>query len=221
MILKPHENIRLVKNFCEKHIQWSGEYIGDITNLVNQIPALKGNKLFYMYPINQYVILKKYEIVDHLIELIKYIFEMNIIPYNFCKYKKKTYIMYLYEPFKEFEINYAKTKKTEITDDHRKIYFLHWILGVKGKTLKIYSDEHFTFFSTSKYSKINYERNDMTKSAINKFFSNYQNLYQTSLFFKNQEKIDKIRNLMSADNYWWFQEIEKRIEQIVPSNSYT
>ena len=226
MIFNQNENIRFVKNKNENEFSWSGEYIGDITNLVNQIPAIKGNKLFFLYPADQYIIIKKYEPIVHIIEIIKRIYDFKIIPYNICTYKKKKYIMYLYVPFHEIEYTLNKKKQNEITEDERRIYFLYWILGIKGKILKIFIHDPSNQYnnqiivSNGKYSSIDYEKNKMTKGCMNKMFKNYQELYNTSLFFKNNEKIDLIRSLMSNENYWWFQEIEKRIEQIVVSSSY-
>lgn len=222
MIFHPKENGIFVRNFNEHPFKWSGEYIGDITNLVNKIPAVKGRKLFYASPANQYVILEKYDTKTHIIEMIKRVLCMYSVPYNICTYKKKNYFMYLYVPFNEIEYSYGRKKKEDITEEERKIFFLHYILGVKGKTVRIYvSSENngyngdFIVLSNGRYSNVDYDRNTISSNAINKFFGDYQTFYNTSLFFKDDLKIDMIRNLMSQENYWWFQEIEKRIEQLV------
>lgn len=223
MIFDPIVNSRFIKNFSESTFQWTGDDIGDITNMLNSIPAIKGVKLFHLYPANQYVILKKYEPRLHMIELMKRFFGLNLIPYNLCTYRKKQYIMYLYVPFHEVEYNIRCKKKDEITDDERKIYFFHSILGIKGKMVKIYTTStdgtiQPIILSNGNYSTIDYKKNEMTSFAMSKFFGNYHVLYNISLFFKDQEKVDGVRSLMTTENYWWFQEIEKRIEQIVPIN---
>lgn len=222
MIFHPSENGRFVRNFCERPFQWTGENIGDVTSFLNQIPAIKGNKLFFMNPANQYVILQKYDTLTHLIELIKRIYGMYMIPYNICIYKNKLHMMYSYTPFNEIEYSINKKKKEDITEDERKIFFFHWMLGVKGKTIKVYNYDinlgyngTYIIMSNRKYSSIDYDKNKMSDSAAKKFFGNYHILYNTALFFNDETKLGIIRELMNTDNYWWFQEIERRIKQHV------
>lgn len=218
MIFHPCENARFITNNVNVTFNWTGEFVGDITDYVNQLPAIKGKKLFVLYPSNQYIILESYNTTTHIIELIKRVYGMYSIPYNFCIYKKKQYIMYMYTPFVEIEYSALRKKKDEISEDERRIIFLHSILGVKGKTIKIVDpNDHNNCIITSncKYSSIDYERNKLSSTCMDKFFGNYHQLYNTSLFFKDNSKIDYIRSLMSNENYWWFQEIEKRIEQLV------
>lgn len=220
LIFHPSENGRFITNFNQNAFQWTGEFIGDVTNNLNELPALRGTKLFFIFPACQYVILEKYDTKTHLIHLIKRIYEMNIIPYNLCIYKKKQYFMYQYAPFNEMNYTAFKKNKSEITDDERKIFFLHWILGVKGKTLAVTSYDSnlgnkILIISHGKYSGIDYERNKPSTAAMDKFFGEYYILHSISAFFKNEEKIESIRLLMSNNNYWWFQEIEKRILEVV------
>lgn len=222
MIFHPSETNRFVRIFCDRPFQWTGENIGDVTNFLNPVPAIKGNKLFYLNPTNQYVILKKYETLTHIIELIKRIYEMYIIPYNICTYKNKLYIMYCYTPLNEMEYSINKKKKDEITETERKIFFFHWMLGVKGKTVKIYNYDvtcgyngTYIIVSNSKYSSIDYERNKLSDSAAKRFFGDYHILYNIAMFFNDETKLSAVRELINDDNYWWFQEIERRIKQHV------
>lgn len=220
MIFNPSENGRFIRNFNDFPFNWTGENIGDVTECLNQIPALKGNKLFYMYQTKQYVILQKYDTLTHLVEIMKRIFGLKIVPYNICIYKKKPYIMYSYIPFNEVNYNMHKLKKEQITDEERKIFFFHWMLGIKGKVIKVYTtnkennyDGSYIVISNRKYSSINYETNKLSNAAAKKFFGSYQNLYNTALFFNDEEKLGLIRLYMNYENDWWFQEIERRLKQ--------
>lgn len=222
MIFHPSENGRFVRNFCEHPFQWTGENIGDVTSFLNPIPAIKGNKLFFMNPANQYVILQKYDTLTHIIELIKRIYGMYMIPYNICIYKNKPHIMYSYTPFNEVEYSINRKKKEDITDDERKIFFFHWMLGIKGKTIKVYNYDPnsgyngtYIIMSNRKYSSIDYEKNKMSNAAAKRFFGNYHILYNNASFFNDESKLSLIRELMNDTNYWWFQEIERRIKQHV------
>lgn len=216
MIFKPHENMRFVVNFKDTPFTWSGENIGDVTEVLNVVPAVKGNKLFYMSPANQYVILRKYDGITHTIELLKRIFEMKLVPYNLCFYKKKSYIMYLYAPFNEIEYSFLRKKSLEITNDEKKIFFFHWLLGVKGKTLKVFTnDGGYVILSNGRYSDINYIKNNINDRNISKIFGDYQQLYNISEPFKDENKINSMYTLMYENNNWWFQEIKKRLDDIV------
>lgn len=212
LIFHPCENGRFITNTCENTFQWTGEYIGDVTSSLNQLPAMKSAKLFIISPANQYVILDKYDVKTHIINIIKRIYGMYMIPYNLCMYKKKQYFMYQYIPFTEIEYTAYRKKQETINDDERRVIFLHWILGVKGKIIRTTCGRTL---SHCKYSTIDYIKNDLSSHCMDKFFSDYHHLYNTSLFFKNIDKINAIRNLMNESNYWWFQEIEKRINQLV------
>ena len=222
MIFHPSENIRFIHNFQEYPFNWTGDNIGDVTDYLNPIPALKGNKLFYMYHANQYVILQKYDVLTHLVELMKRIFGMNLVPYNLCIYKNKSHIMYLYIPFNEIEYSMIKKKKEDITDEERRIFFFHWMLGIKGKIIKVYvnnslngSDGSYIIASNRKYTCINYEVNKLSDSAAKKFFGNYHTMFNTAAFFNDSEKLGTIREYMNYENDWWYQEIERRIKQHV------
>lgn len=222
MIFHPSENGRFIRNFQEFPFSWSGDNIGDVTNYLNPIPALKGNKLFFMNYANQYVVLQKYDVLTHLIEIMKRIFEMNLVPYNICIYKNKPHIMYLYVPFNEMEYSIGKKKKEDIVDDERRIFFFHWMLGVKGKTIKVYVhnnlngyDGSYIIISNRKYSCVNYETNKLSDSAAKKFFGDYQTMFNTASFFNSSEKLGSIREYMNYENDWWYQEIERRIKQHV------
>lgn len=214
MIFHPSENWRFVKKTNDCSFSWSGEFIGEVSELLNEIPAIKGNKLYYLSPANQYVILQRYDTKTHIIELIKRIYGLPMIPYNLCHFKNKQYIMYSYTPFNEIEYTLWKRKKDEITDSERLLFFFHWMLGVNGKIVRAYIDGHSggsVTMSNGKYSPIDYKNTDMTQAKINKYFGTYRNFQNTSIFFNRLEKIDTIRSLMTYENYWWFQEIEFRI----------
>lgn len=226
MIFHPSENGRFIRNFCECPFNWTGENIGDVTGYLNSIPALKGNKLFFMHPANQYVILQKYDVLTHLVELMKRIFGMNLVPYNICVYKNKPHIMYLYIPFNEMEYSMVRKKKEDITDEERKIFFFHWMLGVKGKIIKVYVhnskqgyDGSYIIASNRKYSSINYDANKLSDAAARKFYGNYQTMFNTAAFFNDSEKLGIIREYMNYENDWWYQEIERRIKQYVSITS--
>lgn len=214
MIFHPYENNRFIKNHCESQFQWTGEFIGEVSGILNEIPALKGNKLYYLSPANQYVMLQRYDVKTHTIELIKRIYGLPMIPYNLCLFKNKQYIMYSYTPFNEIEYSLWRKKKEEITDGERYLFFFHWMLGVKGKIVRAHVDM-FTggsvIMSSGKYSAIDFVGTDMTQTKINKFFGDYRTFQNTGMFFNRLDKIDEIRNIISQQNYWWFQEIEKRI----------
>lgn len=214
LIFHPCENGRFITNIQEECFRWTGEYIGDVTSSLNQLPAMKSAKLYIISPANQYVVLEKYDVKTHIINLIKRIYGMFTIPYNLCLYKKKQYIMYQYIPFVEIEYTAFRKKQEDINDDERRIIFLHWILGVKGKMLRIVGGYNISL-SHSKYSEIDYIKSNISSHTMDKFFGDYHSWYNTSLFFKDTDKINAIRNLMNESNYWWFQEIEKRINQLV------
>lgn len=214
LIFHPCENNRFVTNLQQVSFQWTGEYIGDVTECLNQLPAMKNTKLYFISPANQYVILEKYDPKTHIINMIKRIYGMKMIPYNLCIYKKKEYIMYQYMPFIELPYTAYRKKATEINEDERQVIFLHWILGVKGKMIRVVGDYNITI-SHSKYSNVDYTKNDISSYTMDKFFGNYHTWYNTALFFKDIDKINSIRNIMNETNYWWFQEIDRRINQVV------
>jgi hypothetical protein len=123
--------------------------------------------------------------------------------------------MYSYTPFNEIEYTLWQRKKEEITDSERVIFFFHWMLGVKGKVVRAYMDGHgggSVTLSNGKYSAIDFNKNDMSQAKINKYFDNYRSFQNTGMLFNVTEKIDSIRLLMTHENYWWFQEIERRIK---------
>uniref|UniRef100_A0A6C0BEE0 Uncharacterized protein n=1 Tax=viral metagenome TaxID=1070528 RepID=A0A6C0BEE0_9ZZZZ len=216
LIFDPNFSVLFVKNSSTKVFEWNGEFIGDITALINKIPAMKGRNLFYFYPMNQYFILQKYDPTTHIIEMIKRIYGFHMIPYNTCIYRKKSYFMYQYVPFNELEYSPYKKKSVDIIDDERKIYILHWLLGVKGKFSRIMiSNSEHIFISKGKYTSINYEKNDVSSASLKRFFVDYTHLYNIVSTFREDIKIDKMRSLFTLENYWWFQEIEKRMERIV------
>lgn len=222
MIFHPSENGRFIRNFYSTPFNWTGENIGDVTQYLNPIPAIKGNKLFLMTPVNQYVILQKYDVMTHLIEIMKRIFGLYGVPYNICIYKNKPQIMYMYTPFNEMEYSMVKKKKEDITDEERKIFFFHWMLGIKGKIIKIYPYDpilgyngNYIIASNRKYSSINYEANRLSDASASKFFGNYHVMYNTAVFFNSPEKLGLIRQYMNDQNDWWYQEIERRIKQYV------
>jgi hypothetical protein len=140
LIFDPKYQLRFIQNFTHQHILFTGDFYGDITNFANKLPALKGKKLFYFYPTNQYVILQKYSTNIHIIEMIKRIYSIPMIPYNLCVYKKKYYIMYQYIPFVECEYSPNRKKNCNIQDMERIIYLLYWMLGIKGKVSKVISE---------------------------------------------------------------------------------
>lgn len=215
MIFHPSENGRFIKSQADGYFQWTGDFIGEVSGILNAIPAVKGNKLYYLSPANQYVTLQKYDTKTHIIELIKRIYGLPMIPYNLCHFKNKKYIMYSYTPFNEIEYTLWQRKKNEINDVERRIFFFHWMLGVKGKIVRAYINGHSgdsVTMSNGKYSTIDYIATDMTQAKINKYFDNYRNFQNIGMFFNSIEKIDAIRGLMSQENYWWFQEMEKRIK---------
>lgn len=214
MIFHPSENGRFIKKTAENSFYWTGEFIGEVSGMLNEIPSVKGNKLYYLSPANQYVILQKYDTKTHIIELIKRIYELPMIPYNLCYFKNKQYIMYSYTPFNEIEYTLWQRKKEEITDGERLLFFFHWMLGIKGKVIRAYTDCYSggsVIMSNGKYSVIDYNNTDMTQAKINKYFGTYRSFQNTAMFFNRLEKIDAIRSVMNHENYWWFQEIERRI----------
>ena len=111
MIFHPSENGRFVKKTSDQCFQWTGEFIGEVSSMLNEIPAIKGNKLYYLSPVNQYVILQRYDTKTHIIELIKRIYSLPMIPYNLCYFNNKKYIMYSYTPFNEIEYILWQRKK--------------------------------------------------------------------------------------------------------------
>jgi hypothetical protein len=222
MIFSPNENGRFIKRQTDTVFQWTGDFVGEIDYLINQIPAIKGTKLFQLYPANQYVILQRYDTRTHIIELIKRIYGLNIIPYNLCIYKKKKHIMYLYVPFNEIQYSLYKTKKDEVSDSERIIFFLHWMLGVKGKAVQVYingTGSNSIIISCGKYSTVNYSNTQLTQGAINKFFGTYHTFQNMAAKFNDITKMDQVRALMTNDNYWWFEAIQDRIiSTVVPTN---
>ena len=217
MIFHPSENSKFIINNGHLDVNWNGEFIGEVSNFLNKLPSVRGTKLFVMYPSNRYVVLQKYDTKTHIIELIKRIYEMPMIPYVLCKFKNKDYIMYQYIPFNEIQYTLWKKKKDEITDEERVIFFLHWMLGVRGKFISAYHKDRYITLSNGKYSNIDYEKTEMKPATINKFFGTYRNFQRVALFFNDDEKMDAIRSLMTTENYWWFQEIQRRvISHIVP-----
>lgn len=222
MIFSPSENNRFIKRQSNTGFQWTGEFVGEVDSLINQIPAMKGTKLFQLYPVNQYVILQRYDTRTHIIELIKRIYGMNIIPYNLCKYKKKDYIMYLYVPFNEIHYSLYGKKKDEVSDNERIVFFFHWILGVKGKAVQVYingTGSNSIVISTGKYSTVDYASTQLTQGSINKFFGTYHVFQNMATRFNDTTKLDQIRALMTNVNYWWFDAIQDRIiSTVVPTN---
>lgn len=214
MIFHPSENGRFVKSQSSLPFIWNGEFIGEVSGMLNSIPAVKGNKLYYLSPANQYVILQRYDVKTHIIELVKRIYGLPMIPYNLCYFKNKQYIMYSYTPFNEIEYTLWQRKKEEINDSERLLFFFHWMLGIRGKIVRAYMDGHSggsVIMSNGKYSAIDYSGTDMTQAKINKYFGTYRNFQNTGMYFNRADKIDAIRSLMTCENYWWFQEIDKRI----------
>lgn len=220
MIFDPNYSVCFVKNTVDSYFEWTGNFIGDLTKSLNKVPALKRKNLFYLYPTQQYVILEKYDTKTHIVELIKQIYKLNMIPYNLCIYKKRHYFMYRYIPFSQTEYSPNKKKIDQINDDERKIFVLHWILGIKGKytRIDIPSDKNNIMgnitISKGKYTDINYEKNDFSSAAIHRYFYGLDHLKSIISEFKNEDDLEKIRCLFSQENYWWYQEIEKRLERM-------
>ncbi len=215
MIFHPCENGRFVNSNIGTFFNWTGDYIGEISGFISKIPAVKGNNLYFVNGLNQYVILKKYNTRTHIIEMIKRIYQLPIIPYNLCNYKNRAYFVYLYTPFNEIEYTLWKRKKDEITDGERIIFFLHWILGVRGKIVRAYingSNSDSIILSNGSYSEIDYSKNDITQAKISRYFDSYTVFQSVGSFFYDEVKIQYIRDLMNDQNYWWFQEIERRIK---------
>lgn len=222
MIFCPSENTRFIKRQTDTVFQWTGEFVGEVDCVINQIPAMKGTKLFQLYPVNQYVILQQYDTRTHIIELIKRIYGMNIIPYNLCIYKKKKHIMYLYVPFNEIQYSLHKKKKDEVSESERIVFFFHWMLGVKGKAVQVYingTGSNSIVISCGKYSTIDYNKTQLSQGSISKFFGTYHGFQNMASKFNDNNKLDQIRALMTDVNYWWFDAIQNRIvSTVVPTN---
>lgn len=215
MIFHPNENGRFINFNSGINFTWNGEHIGEISPFISKIPAVKGNNLFYVNGINQYVILKIYNPRTHIIEMIKRVYELPMIPYNICTYKGRTYIVYSYKPFNEIEYSLWRKKKEDITDAERIIFFFHWILGVKGKIVRAYlngTSGDSVVMSNGSYSEIDYNKNEISQAKIMKYFGDYKVFQNVGSFFYDDLKIDRIRDIVSQQNYWWFQEIESRIK---------
>jgi len=215
LIFNPEYSSFFTKNCASLYLTLNGEYIGDITHQVNKIPSMKNTNLFYSGPSNQYVILQKYDIGTHIIECIKQIYNFNIVPYNICIYKNKKYILYDYIPFTQQEYSLNKKKYVEVTDQERRIFLLHWLLGIKGKISNYNMNGINIVFSKGKYSKVDYDKNAMSNASLYRFFLDHDHLYIMLQFFKDDEKLNKIRLLFSDENYWWYQQIENKLESIV------
>jgi hypothetical protein len=207
LIFSPIHNEIFVKNYHSTKIAWNdGSHIGDIDKIVNPIPAKKGKKIFYLYPSNQYVILEKYNIITHYVEIIKSIYNLYSIPFNICTYKKKEYICYKYVPFCQFN---QKLNKKIITNDERIIHIFHWIIGMKGKISKIVTTSGDIYISKGSYI----ETNVFSKLQMKRCFSDFKFFNDTLSIFKDEKKLYKVRNLLEDKNYSWFYDINKRLNE--------
>ncbi len=213
LIFDPNYSVCFVKNTADRYFDWTGNYVGDLTDFLNKIPALKGKNLFYLHPTKQYVILEKYDTKTHIVEMVKQIYGMNMIPYNLCTYKKRHYFMYRYIPLTQTEYSPNKKKLDQITNDERMIFVLHWILGIKGKYVRIEDNNLKIVLSKGKYSDINYEKNDFSSASIHRYFYSLDHFKSVINEFRDEDDLEKIQCLFSQQNYWWYQEIEKRLER--------
>lgn len=211
LIFDPNYSMFFSSNFTQGSIQWTGDDIGDVTNILNKVPALKGKNMFCIQPSNQHILLEKYTTHTHIIETIKRIYQMDMIPYNICTYKKKKYIMYQYIPFNEYEYNPTKKKQFSINEIEKKLIAFHWILGVKGKIVLARSSNGDVIMSKSKYSNVNYLANDIKPNILRKVFGDYNNFISYVNLFFDSNKLALISEVFSHETYKWFYEIKERI----------
>lgn len=211
LVFHPSCNDMFIKNYCESKFVWNGSDIGEISSFVNRIPALKSKKIFYLFPAQQYISLEPYTVLNHYIECIKPIFGIRQIPFNICTYKSRKYIMYVSYPEYETIYSLMKKKPHEITDEERKIYLFHWILGVRGKYMRVRTTSGYFYFSRASYGSVNLKRNDISKSAVRLLFGTLDVVRRNFNDYINEDNIYKLRCLLETHNYNWFYDINSRI----------
>lgn len=204
-------SMKFVTNHYSNSFSFDGSFVGEIKDFINKIPAIKSKRLFYVYPANFYITLEKYSVENHYIEYIKKFFNISTIPYNLCTYKGKMYIMYISYP--QYEMTYRLLGKNayDITEEERKIYLFHWLLGVRGKYMKVKSKTGYLYYSRANYGKINKKRSEITKTAITKLFYGFDNIVNTMINLYNDNGYDKLRDLLQNQNYWWFYDIDVKL----------
>lgn len=211
-------NNMFIKTQCGFMIRWNGEFIGEIKDFANKIPALKGKRLFLLYPANQYISLEPYTFINHYVECIKVILGMNSLPFNTCTYKNKQYIVY--DSYPEYDTIYCLSKKNsnDINDEERKIYLFHWLLGLRGKFMCRRTTDGYIYYSRSGYGNFNPKRNDISKAAIKKLFggiNGYDEIKRVLLLFLTRDRIYNLRCFLETHNYEWFYNINQRINLFI------
>lgn len=216
-------NNMFIKNQCGFMIIWNGEFIGEIKDYANKIPALQRKKLFLIYPANQYISLEPYTFINHYVECIKVILGMNCLPFNTCTYKGKQYIMY--ESYPEYDTIYSFSQKNSalITDEERKIYLFHWILGLRGKYMYRRTSNGYYYYSRSSYGNFNPKRNEISKAAIKKIFggvNGFDEIRRVLMLFLTKERMYNLRCFLEKHNYEWFYAINQRVNLFINDLSF-
>lgn len=203
----------LIKNVKMSNFEsfWNGQDVGNIDNLTNEIYILDKYLVFHC---DFYFVIEKYTILNHYVEILKYLFDIPMRPFNICTFRGLKYFMFPIDPNYESEIQVHKIKISEFTDEQRIIGIFHWIIGVKGKILEKYTDNGSIYTSRGQYI-LDYFNNELKDLVIKKYLPTVEIKRHFYNFFSKTKKIQLISEFLSEHLLWsWYQTIIQRIEML-------
>ena len=188
------------------NLTWDESFIGEIKNYAFTPPKNITDKVICLFHNDSvdYCILEKYNEDVYYIEQIKTIFNIDRRKYHLCTYKSKPYFLFCYKQDCEISTTIGKIKKTDVNLQCRQQIILMWILGVSSKLWKC-NDKLYT----RKYGIIDYTKNDFKKTTVKKFFPSKTELEEAIDIFKDEEKLQKLQELLKDKNSWYFSIISK------------
>ena len=195
-----------------QQLLWDGSHIGNIKDYITIIPKIvktiadKIVFLAYDNAMGDYAIVEKYTDELFQIEQIKGIFGVNRREFHLCTLRKRTY--FLFRSYPDYENTILISSLKVPNDEQRQQIFLSWVLGVSGK---LWHRNEFTF--TRKHSVINYDKYDMKKATIKRFFKTHQDITRIASLFQDEELCQKVNELLDC-NHNWYNMIMNRIYSI-------
>lgn len=208
-----HTHARFYTKKLLASIEYVGCDIGEITNFAECIPCKINDRLFYYVdPMKGglYFLSRRYDPIDDLVEQLKYIFEIPILPYNICKINGRSHFIYECYPEYENEFLLTSVNPKKLTDNERLIGIFHWIIGAKGKYWIRNTTWGNYIYSKGPYV-VDFDKTNLTKIAIKRFLPNLEYKRSYGLFFNTEQKLDLLRDLLYKHHYTWYRYIFDRL----------
>jgi hypothetical protein len=201
-----------VKKYGKKELNWDGSYIGSIENAANKVSTVVKVDMYYCYS-GFYFVLERYTDLQMNIESLKDIFDIPRRKYHLCKYKDKSYFMYLCDPNNECPGRFFHNKKYTYKFLDRLILVFYWLVGVNGK-IWLYKDEDDKISITSHGPYL--IKNEFSDLMERRIFPNKEVKDELYNFFSREEKLERFSTEFSTKNRHWYLAIISRLSSLEP-----